>query len=129
MDIKNRLVLRLKLNKLVDCGLLGPIILHDAMVKKGHAAKLVQGWSGVGDKWGWHVWVTDKDNNILDVQADLTDWDQRRVQYTTLGEPEGVEKNNDLIREWDDYNKNPKKFWGDTDRRLKDFRAKFVHHS
>ena len=129
MDVKNKLVLRLKLNKLTNCGLLGPIILHDALIKKGRDVKLVQGWCGVDDKWGWHVWVTDKDDTILDVQADLTNWDIRNVQYTTLGEPDGAVKYDDIIAQWNDYKTNPKKFWNETDRKLKDFRAKFVHHS
>lgn len=122
MDHLKRLELRLKLNKLTDCNIVGPIILSEKI--KG---ELVQGWIGIPEHgWCWHVWV-EKDGNINDVLLKFMNFSDDVKVYYSLTAPEKYEKDDEVVESWKLYNKSPKDFWKTIPNKLKNFRAKYIH--
>ena len=104
MDIKHNLFLRLKLHKLTECGIVAPIILYEAMKKKDIDVRLNQGWCGIDNEWGWHVWVVDKDDKIYDIHADLTKGDIENIKYAPHNEkPDGAFTDETVLKMWDEY--------------------------
>jgi len=55
--LQKRLALKLKLNKIDNCGIAASILLNEILAKNGYKTKLVQGYCSLNQETCWHVWV------------------------------------------------------------------------
>jgi hypothetical protein len=132
-DIQKRLALKLKLNKIDNCGLTAPILLNEILAKCGHATKLVQGYCSLSADTCWHVWVQ-VDKRSLDIGytiACLQDKEFEKchaILHASLApgakEPQRDTETTDM---WEIYQKDSKEFWKKQPTRVQNFRAKVLN--
>jgi hypothetical protein len=133
VDIQKRLALKLKLNKIDNCGLTAPILLNEILAKCGHATRLVQGYCSLAEETCWHVWVQVDKCTTLDIGytiACLQDSEFTKCQmilHTSLApgskEPQ---KDTETVDSWEVYQKDSKEFWKKQPVQIQNFRAKVL---
>jgi hypothetical protein len=142
VDIQKRLALKLKLNKIDNCGIVAPILLNELLAKRGHVTKLVQGYCSMASDTCWHVWVeVDKCTALgpaekLDIGytiACLHDKEFEKcnmILHTNLA-PESSEPKTDteVLDLWEVYQKDSKEFWKKQPVKIQNFRAKVLHET
>ena len=138
VDIQKRLALKLKLNKIDNCGLTAPILLNEILAKCGHTTKLVQGYCSLSEDTCWHVWVDIQMSEHgspqkLDIGytiACLQDKEFEKccmILHTGLApgakEPQRDTETTDM---WEIYQKDSKEFWKKQPVKVQNFRAKVL---
>jgi hypothetical protein len=128
------LALRLRLNKLQDCGILAPLLLYEMYLLTRHRVELLQGYLVIQPADGpkeicWHVWIRHEngtDSDIGMILAGLVDPEFDRVKKDyIIGElPEGTEcsKDPESVKQFEEYLDNPKQFWSKVSKKMSDFR-------
>jgi hypothetical protein len=122
MSDKN-LALRLKLNRLTDCGINAPIIFHET----NPGTSLVQGWCTVEGSTCWHVWVEMPDGTVVDVirtLAILMNPLYKNSTFTLSKEGKG-EMDQETLDNWEMYQKDPKVYWSKQPKKIKDFKSRY----
>jgi hypothetical protein len=131
MLLQRSLALRLRLNKLDNCGFLAAITLRDALIKKGKNAKIVQGYIKVKYDVAWHVWV-ESEGEVMDIGMTLAslvdkEFEKIKPEYLLTEPTDGhVDKNEKIVEDFELFQKDSKKFWESVDRKFKSFHSKFL---
>jgi hypothetical protein len=124
-----RLALRLRLHKVAK-NPSSVILLHESMP----GSKLVQGYCTVMGETCWHLWVEKTDGAILDMTrhlAELGDPEFKKCEFV-LGVgllPDKCMKEPDVVDAYELYKKDPKAFWKEQSKTLREFRSKFLRES
>jgi hypothetical protein len=116
--MEKRIALRLKLRKVE-----GSIVHHNAILARASKGKLVEGYVLCIKQACWHCWV-DKDGERMDVYSQMPGAIPFEYSETI---PEGYEE---MIHENIDENKrafklyqeNPKQFWKDAPKKVREFK-------
>ena len=139
VDIQKRLALKLKLNKLDDCGITAPILLNEILAKMGHTTTLVQGYCSTGGETCWHVWIEIEIERgalgqRLDIGYTLACLKDREFEKCPVilhkniapgaKEPQRDTESLDL---WEIHQKDSKEFWKKQPIRIQNFRAKVLN--
>ncbi len=71
-DIQRRIALKLRLHKIENVGVAGPILVHEVLTKLGHPSRLAQGYCTVSGEESscWHV-ITMVENQALDIGCEV----------------------------------------------------------
>jgi hypothetical protein len=130
VDIQKRLALKLKLNKIDNCGIVAPILLNELLAKLGHETKLVQGYCSVAGETCWHVWpeIGVQKFDIGYTIACLNDKEFAKctmILHTNLAPGSSEPKTDtEVLDMWDVYKKDPREFWKKQSSQIQSFRAK-----
>ena len=140
VDIQKRLALKLKLNKIDNCGLTAPILLNEILAKCGHTTQLVQGYCSLSEETCWHVWVeVDKCTTLgpaqkLDIGytiACLQDKEFEKccpILHTSLAPgAKAPQRDTESVDMWEVYQKDTKEFWKKQPIKVQNFRAKVLN--
>ena len=135
VDIQKRLALKLKLNKIDNCGIVAPILLNEILAKQGLSTKLVQGYSSLSNDTCWHVWVeVDKCTDKLDIGYTIACIQDKEflscqmILHTNLvpgSKP--PQKDTESVDSWEVYQKDSKEFWKKQSIKIQNFRAKVLN--
>ena len=137
-DIQKRLALKLKLNKIDNCGLTAPILLNEILAKQGLKTRLVQGYCSLSGDTCWHVWVEIQMSEHgspqkLDIGytiACLQDQEFEKCEmilHTTLAPgAKTPQKDTESVDMWEIYQKDSKEFWKKQPTKVQNFRAKVI---
>jgi len=133
IDLQKRLALKLKLNKIDNCGIAAPILLNEILAKNGHKTKLVQGYCSLNQDTCWHVWV-ETGSEKLDIGyiiACLNDKEFEKcnmILHTNLA-PNSSEPKTDteVLDNWELYQSDQKSFWKKQSTKVQNFRAKAMN--
>lgn len=120
----DRFLLKLKVNGLRNPGIYGNILLYDFMKHHDKNVEIIQGYLTVGKETCWHVWVEDKDNNIMDVIRSSVDSDDAVNFDYTKETPENFESDDEITQQYEIYKDDKKEFWKKSPTKIKNFRAK-----
>jgi hypothetical protein len=129
VEIKSKLFLLLRLNKLDNTGILPPILLHELLIHKGFTdCELKQGFiSPEGGGYCWHLWI-EKGDDIIDINTDIAchiDENFKNLKFDFTYEiPETYDKDDTCVELWEHYNTDKKQFWKKQTMKVKNFRAK-----
>lgn len=133
VDIQKRLALKLKLNKIDNCGLTAPILLNEILVKCGHTTRLVQGYCSLSDDTCWHVWV-EIGAQKFDIGYTIACLNDKEflsccpILHTSIApgvkEPQRDTESLDM---WEIYQKDSKEFWKKQPIKVQNFRAKVLN--
>jgi len=139
IDLQKRLALKLKLNKIDNCGIAAPILLNEILAKNGYQTKLVQGYCSLNTDTCWHVWVeVDKCGALgpekLDIGktiASLSDKEFEKcnmILHTNLA-PNSKKPSSDqeTLDNWEMYQSDHQAFWKKQSVKLQNFRAKSMN--
>ena len=129
--IQKRLALKLKLNKIDNCGIVAPILLNELLLKIGYSSsKLTQGYCSLSNETCWHIWV-ELEGRKLDIGytlACLKDSEFEKcttILHTNLAQGVKVpEQDTETLDMWELYQENPKEYWKKQHVKLKNFRSK-----
>ena len=117
VDIQKRLALKLKLNKIDNCGIVAPILLNELLSKLGHETKLVQGYCSLSNETCWHVWV-ELGVQKLDIGYTIACLHDKEFEkctmllHTNLAPGSSEPKTDtEVLDMWSVYQKDPKEFW------------------
>ena len=120
-----RLALKLRLNKIDDCGISASLLLHESIKN----STLVQGYFTIQGETCWHVVVSHEDT-ILDMGyqlACLQDPEFLKCPVSfSRDEPESYKKNDDIIKQWDLYQSDRRAYWKQTSKKVREFRSKLL---
>lgn len=130
MEIQKKLALRIRLNKIENCGIAAPILLNEILAKKGFKTKVVQGFASLGSETIWHVWV-ECEGVQLDIAQVLTklhdpDYNSDGVSLSETYEEGCPKENQQVTAQWELYQKDSKQFWRETPMKVQNFRAKML---
>lgn len=129
-EIKNKLILHLRLNKLDNSGIFPPIILNELLIHKGFTdCKLKQGFISLNNEGHcWHIWNENNENKVIDINQEIAcrlNEYFRNVEFNLSTDvPEKFDKNDDYVAQWELYNNDKKKFWKEQPMKIRDFRSK-----
>jgi hypothetical protein len=133
VDIQKRLALKLKLNKIDNCGLTAPILLNEILAKCGHTTQLVQGYCSLSEDTCWHVWV-ECGAQKLDIGytiACLNDKEFEKctvILHTRIAQgAKPPQKDTESVDNWETYQKDSKEFWKKQPIKIQNFRAKVLN--
>jgi len=140
IDLQKRLALKLKLNKIDNCGIAAPILLNEILAKNGYQTKLIQGYGSLNQETCWHVWVEVVDkcfalgSEKLDIGyiiACLNDKEFEKcnmILHTNLA-PNSSEPKTDteVLDNWELYQSDQKSFWKKQSTKVQNFRAKAMN--
>ena len=139
-DVQKRLALKLKLNKIDNCGIVAPILLNEILAKQGLSTKLVQGYSSLSNETCWHVWVeVSKCNALGPVEkldigytiACLQDKEflscQMILHTNLVPGSKPPQKDTESVDSWEVYQKDSKEFWKKQSIKIQNFRAKVLN--
>ena len=140
IDLQKRLALKLKLNKIDNCGIAAPILLNEILAKNGYQTKLVQGYCSLNVDTCWHVWVevVDKCSALgpekLDIGhtiAGLSDKEFEKcnmILHTNLA-PGSRKPSSDqeTLDNWELYQSDHQAFWKKQSIKIQNFRAKSMN--
>ena len=124
-----RLALRLKLYKIVK-NPSSVILLHESIPN----SKLVHGHCTVMNGTCWHIWVETQNGTRLDItrhMAELEDPEFKKCEFV-LGVgllPDNCMKDPDVLNAYELYRKDPKTFWKEQPKAMREFRSKFLRDS
>ena len=127
-QIQKRLALKMRLNKIENCGIAAPILLNELLAKQGFTTKVVQGYVSLGSDTIWHIWVKCNDTD-LDIAPVLVDPDYQGGGGIMLSETyeEGCpQENQQVTYQWELYQKDSKQFWKETPMKVQNFRASLL---
>jgi hypothetical protein len=114
-----RFLLRVKLSKLTNLGILGPIILHEILWDQ---TDLVQGWVRTDGYSCWHLWVEKNGGGtVFDPLKDLHSFDVEYLKDKPDGE---VDENEEVLESYKLYTENAKEFWKTRTPNIREFRSK-----
>lgn len=125
---QRRLALKLKLNKLDNCGIAAPILLNELFAKNGHTTKLVQGYSSFGNETCWHLWV-EVESKKYDIGYTIACLHEPAFEKCTMILHTNVHRDSkpkieqSVVDQWELYQKDHKAFWNSMPIKLKNFRA------
>jgi hypothetical protein len=138
--LQKRLALKLKLNKIDNCGIAAPILLNEILAKNGHKTKLVQGYCSLNQDTCWHVWVevVDKCGSLgpekLDIGytiACLNDKEFEKcnmILHTNLAPgADTPSSDTESLDNWELYEKDHKAFWKKQPIKVQNTRAKLLN--
>ncbi len=130
MDL-NRFVLKMRLNKVQNCGISAPILWSE--VNKNLTA--IQGYINTQGATCWHVWCQDTHGNIEDVGFELAKREDPSFanidkEYIMVP-PEGVQvdKDPDVEERWEKYQRDSKGYWKTESQRLRDFKSHIMREA
>jgi hypothetical protein len=138
-DVQKRLALKLKLNKIDDCGITAPILLNEFLAKMGHTTKLVQGYCSTGGETCWHVWIELQMSEHgspqnLDIGYNLACLKDREFEKCNVILHKNVapgakppQKDTESVDLWEVYQKDSKEFWKKQPIKVQNFRAKTLN--
>ena len=119
-ELLRQFLIRLRLNKQTDCGILAPLTFHELS-----GGTLVQGWLYVGDSVCWHLWVQDADGKIYDPLADLVKVQMERYQFRWVTEePLKYDKDQMSVDALALYKEDAANFWKLQPKKFRDLRGK-----
>lgn len=119
-----RLALKMRANKVHDCGLEAAILVNELV--KG---ELTQGYLVVEDTACWHVWSDEPYYDIGMTLAKLADPGFSNVPIQHALEADQFESDPEIIQRYELYKKDPKQFWKTAPKRFQDFRAKILREN
>ena len=129
-DIQKRLALKIKLNKIENCGIAAPILLNELLAKKGYTTKVVQGFASLGPETIWHVWVEceGKQLDIAQVISKLYDPNHNSdgITLSETYEDGSPKENQQVTAQWELYQQDSKQFWRETPMKVQNFRASLL---
>jgi len=133
VDIQKRLALKLKLNKIDNCGITAPILLNEILAKCGHTTRLVQGYCSLTGETCWHVWV-EIGALKLDIGYTIACLQDREFEkccpilHTNVvpGAKE-PQRDTESVDNWEVYQKDSKEFWKKQTIKVQNFRAKVIN--
>lgn len=120
-----KLALKIKVNKLTNYQIIGPIIYHEVFPK---TTRLVQGYCKYGNEWCWHLWVQDMETlEYIDIIEKLapTEMGPLNLEKTETKPVGEILIDNETIEQWKLYEEDPKQFWKSLPKKVQDFRSKF----
>lgn len=128
-EIKNKLILHLRLNKVDNAGIIPPILLHELLVHKKFKCELQQGFISMSNQGHcWHLWIKTEDETVMDINHDIACHINeyfKAVEFDlTPIAPEKYDKDDTQVSQWELYNEDKKKFWKEQPMNMKNFRAK-----
>ena len=133
VDIQKRLALKLKLNKIDNCGLTAPILLNEILVKCGHTTRLVQGYCSLSDDTCWHVWV-EIGAQKFDIGYTIACLNDKEflsccmILHTSLAPgAKTPQRDTESLDMWEIYQKDSKEFWKKQPIKVQNFRAKVLN--
>ena len=138
-DVQKRLALKLKLNKIDNCGLTAPILLNEILAKCGHTTKLVQGYCSLSEETCWHVWVEigpseHGSHHKLDIGYTIACLNDKEFEKCTMILHTGLapgaktpQKDTETVDMWEIYQKDSKEFWKKQPIKVQNFRAKVLN--
>jgi hypothetical protein len=129
-SVLRRLALKIRLNKIENCGIAAPILLNEILAKKGFKTKVVQGFASLKEESAWHVWV-ECDGVQLDIASTLHQLKnpEEPLSHVSLSETyeEGCpQENPQVTAQWELYQKDSKQFWKEMPAKVQNFRAKIL---
>lgn len=128
-SVLRRLALRIRVNKIENCGLAAPILLNEILAKKGYKTRVVQGFATFGKDTAWHVWV-ECEGQKLDIAQTLNHliFPDEPVNDVSLSEERvpGAQENQQITAQWELYQKDSKLFWKEVPPKVRNFRAKVL---
>ena len=133
VDIQKRLALKLKLNKIDNCGITAPILLNEIFAKQGLKPRLVQGYCSLSEETCWHVWVEIgvQKFDIGYTIACLQDKEFEKctmILHTSLAQgAKQPQKDTETTDMWEIYQKDSKEFWKKQSMKIQNFRAKVLN--
>jgi len=131
-ELKNKLILHLRVNKLDNTGIYPPILLHELLIYKNFTnCKLKQGFISMnGQNHCWHLWIENGDE-VIDINQDiarhLNDYFKLIKFDLTTETPEKYDKDETNVCQWELYNEEKKKFWKEQSMKSRNFRGKVIH--
>lgn len=119
-----RIALKMRLNKVHDCGLEAAILVNE--IVKG---ELTQGYLLVGENACWHVWSEEPYYDIGMTLAQMADPGFKNVQIQHLLDAEKFDSDPEIIQRYELYKKDPNQFWKTSPKKFQDFRAKILREN
>ena len=134
IDLQKRLALKLKLNKIDNCGIAASILLNEILAKHGYSTKLVQGYCSLNQDTCWHVWVEIDNKYKLDIGhtiACLNDKEFEKcnmILHTNLAPGAGKPSSDqETLDNWELYQSDHQAFWKKQSIKIQNFRAKSIN--
>lgn len=131
-DIQKRLALKLKLNKIDNCGLTAPILLNEILAKQGLKTRLVQGYCSLSEDTCWHVWV-EIEHQKLDIGYTIACLNDKEFEKCSMILHTGLapgakppQQDTESVDMWEIYQKDSKEFWKKQPIKVQNFRAKVI---
>ena len=119
--MSRRFCLHVRANKLQNNkGIWLPILYHE--LNKNDTI-LVQGWvRDIGSNGTWHLWCETAGGELVDPQVTLLEMDEifYKLDYTA----ETGESDEEVVKQWELYEKEPKEFWKTQPPEIRSFRSK-----
>ena len=131
-ELKNKLILHLRVNKLDNTGIFPPILFHELLINKNFPnCKLTQGFISMnGQGHCWHLWIENGDE-IIDINQDIARHLNEQFKLVkfdlTTETPEKFDKDETNVCQWELYNEDKKKFWKEEPMKYRNFRGKVLH--
>ena len=124
--IQKKLALKIRLNKIENCGIAAPILLNELLAKKGYKTKVVQGVASIGAERAWHVWVS-CDGTQMDIAPIIVDPNYKNDGSVSLSESDSCEMSDQqVVSQWELYQKDSKQFWKEIPMKVQNFRASLL---
>lgn len=133
-EVKNKLILYLKLNKLETSGIFPPILLNELLLNKNFSGcKVKQGFISMNNEGHcWHLWI-ENGEDIIDINQDIArsmNDDFKHVKFDLSTEPPlsgNYDKDDTNVSHWELYNEDKRKFWKEQPMKYQNFRGKVLH--
>jgi len=132
-ELKQKLILHMRVNKLDNTGIFPPILLHELLInKKFSNCKLKQGFISMNGQGHhcWHLWI-ENEEEIIDINQDiachLNEYFKSIKFDLTTETPEKYDKDETNVCQWELYNEDKKNFWKEQPMKYRNFRAKVLN--
>ena len=122
----DRLALKMRLHKIHECGIPSSLIWHEVSKCK----ELVSGYLIIDGRACWHIWSVNANDEVEDMGlklAELADPGFKNIQIQRVMDPPEnmeIDRDNDVIEQFELYQNDPKKFWKCVDMKVQNFRAR-----
>ena len=132
VDIQKRLALKLKLNKIDNCGIAAPILLNELFAKQGLKTSLVQGYCSLSGDTCWHVWV-ECEPQKFDIGYTIACLQDKEFEKCSMILHQNIAPGNktpqqdtESVDSWNLHQKDSKEFWKKQSVKVQNFRAKVL---
>lgn len=124
-----RYCLHIRANKLQNTkGIWMPILYHETQ-KETATTFLVQGWikDQLDQPGSWHLWCETATGERHDPQITLLEMEEvyyKLIYETPLEKPPDAQEDEEIVKQWELYEKNPQEFWKVQTPEVRSFRSK-----
>jgi hypothetical protein len=133
-ELKNKLILHLRVNKLDNTGIFPPILLYELLINKQFVnCRLKQGFISMNNEGHcWHLWIENgEEEEEIDINQDiarhLNDYFKLINFDLTTEPPKKYDKDETNVCQWELYNEDKNKFWKEQPMKYRNFRAKVLN--